>query len=275
MRSYFLFVFSWIAFSSPLFSSGINLHMLMADHALDRLQHKDLQILLQTEQDAYRNGAIFPDTGYMLGANYGEFSHWSSFFNPYIKYILQKCSIQQFRTDRDCQKLFAHFLGTLAHAIGDVNFDRYFVTEVAKREFSGDISKAQDYTDYWLDYIAMMEIPKAKEYPKKFVPLDDLINVYSEANYPVNREEVRKNTSIQYWINVVAMRRFAHIFWNRGIQMAPWAARHYYLAKGGVVDTAQLISGIWDKVWQKISMEDTIPVFYEKGRWPNKEFGIE
>ena len=61
-------------------------------------------------------------------------------------------------------------LGSLAHSIADVNFDRHFVTEVARQDQNNDIGKAQSYTDPGCDFLAILETSADSKFPISICP---------------------------------------------------------------------------------------------------------
>src|SRR5262245_27957492 len=115
------------------FASGVFVHMFMADVALDSLTSVDLKTLMQQEQGAYRNGSGYPDSGFPVNPAVGEFNHWSRFLNAYIGYIQKNCPLP---LSGECRKIFAHFMGSFAHSIGDCNWDSHFLNAMTNYGFS-------------------------------------------------------------------------------------------------------------------------------------------
>jgi len=106
----------------------------MADLAVEYLPPSALKDLLQKNQNAYRSGSIFADSGYAANHAYGEFSHWHDFLNQYQQTLIERCPDPG--ATENCAKVWAHFFGTVAHALSDNNFDRYFVPQVAAHDFN-------------------------------------------------------------------------------------------------------------------------------------------
>src|SRR5262245_34057511 len=100
-------------------ASGLALHIYMADLAVERVRDPALRELLRSRQAAYRNGSVFPDTGYAINHAYGEFSHWSEFLNRYATVFQAHCSRRALSDE--CKDLLAHFFGSLSHSVADVN----------------------------------------------------------------------------------------------------------------------------------------------------------
>ena len=53
---------------------------------------------------------------------------------------------------------------------------------------------------------------------------------------------------------------------------------HYMTHKGGVFDSAQQISDLWEKTWAEFHPQEGVlpqlPQFYNRGNWPEIEFGL-
>src|SRR4051812_46396593 len=118
-------------------ASGITLHMFMSDEAAKKVGDSNVRAFLEKHQNKIRSGAMFPDSGYVAKNSYGEFAHWDGFHNGYSLYLDQLCS---WPLSSQCETLFAFFLGTLSHAVSDVSYHRYFVRELADRDFNGSYS---------------------------------------------------------------------------------------------------------------------------------------
>ncbi|MBI2603805.1 MAG: zinc dependent phospholipase C family protein [Deltaproteobacteria bacterium] len=261
--------------SSQSFASGNTLHVFMSDTAVDLLKSEDLRKLLLSERDAYRSGTLFPDALYQSSQHSrGEFTHWQGFHNSYLSHILAKCSKGSLTQSGDCRKLFAHFMGTVSHTIGDVNFDRYFVTEVAKRHFRGSNGKAQTYTDFKLEFLATWDWGRGAVFWANFVPTNELAAAYRKAGIAIPPEEINGSAFKLYLLIAVAVKLGSPVMYFVAKREAPWAAENYYSARGGVRDSAEKIAQVWDNFWVALHSGVTTPRFYRKGGWPNFEYGF-
>ncbi len=256
-------------------ASGIILHLLVSQRASLYLTASHLQDLLREERDAVLSGTIFPDAGYLFGEEWSEFSHWPTFLNTYLTSIHEQCSQEQLVKDAHCRQLFAHFLGVLSHDAADTHFDQHFVRATAAKDFNNDMTAAQEYTDHWLDYLATMDIEDARVRFRKFVPAGDIAVIFAKAGRSETIERVRQQLSLQYWINVVALRRFAKVLAPRGRTIAPWSAVNYLDSRGGVNDSARVIAGLWDKVWNILVLKNKLPTIVQEGqKWPDINFEV-
>ena len=196
-----------------------------------------------------------------------------------MQYIQDQCQNKNLSSDTHCRKLFSHFLGTFSHILADNNFDSLYVTEVAKREFSGSVSKAQQYLDPSLDVIALHENrERLGAFPEKWVPWKDLQKIYRRMNIEKSQEEIEGTVSFQYWIIIIAKRITVPYLYERLKKKSPWGASNYLHAPGGVNDTAQYIAQQFNILWNIIENEGIffteIPTFFEEGNWPHTKLEI-
>lgn len=262
----------FLSWSSLAFSSGMTLHIWKSDLAVERVQDAELKSLLEQNRSAYRNGSVFPDTGYIVKHAYGEYSHWHGFLNAYYRVILNRCPSL---ASGDCQELFSHFLGSLAHTIADINFDRHFVTAAAQIDYDGDIGVAQSWLDTGIDFLAIFEHGRAFQVPQFKLPLDALLEAYQEGGeIDVTAADLLAGSKIISLGLVAEPIGAAFTYWYYKSNM-PWAAKNYYGAKGGVLDTAEKISRAWDIVWEAYQRHDPILLFDTLGSWPYADFYID
>ena len=256
------------------FASGMMLHIWMGDHAADMVSDPELQLLLGAEQSSYRSGCVYPDSGYAVpDRHWGEFSHWGGFLNSYARYISRTC---QYPFTGNCRTLVAHYLGTLCHSLGDVNFDRYFVRQVANQTFQGSLSRAQDFTDKGLDFIAVMEERRGKQFKWQWAPVDDLVNIYEDSGHGVSKDEIVKGVQIHNLANL-GIRLVAPLTWLFYKQQSPWAVENYLTARGGVFDTGSEIARAWDQAWTFLKNSGHSAEYPEigfSGSWPDISYVI-
>jgi len=258
-------------FAQQAFASGMTLHIWKADLAVERLADQDLQNLMQNQRPAYRNGAVFPDTGYAINHPYGEYSHWHDFLNSYYAIINRRCPTL---ASTDCQQLFAHFLGSLAHTIADINFDRHFVTAAAKIDYDGSIDTAQSWVDTGLDFLAVFEHKRAFQVSKFQIPLQALLEAFDErAEVSVSSIDLLKGSSVLRLglIFEPVGASFTYFYYKNRM---PWAAANYLQARGGVLDSAERIARAWELVWRDFHQGQREALFETYGSWPDADFYV-
>lgn len=256
----------------PLMAAGMALHIWMADEARQYLQADELNELLQRHQATYRNGAVFPDTGYTIKHPYGEYSHWHEFQNAYYSAIRDRCPQ---RLSPACEQAFAHLLGAVAHSLADVNFDRHFVHEAAQLDYNGDMGESQKWLDPGCDFLAILEHGRGFKLPAFKVPMDFLIAGFDKQNgFEVSSEELRRGNHLHSLVVAVEplASPFTYLFYKAKM---PWAAKNYVNARGGVSDTAKRIAVAWDLIWQHYQSGSDSLLFYSEGGWPNVDYFID
>ncbi|SMF01249.1 zinc dependent phospholipase C family protein [Pseudobacteriovorax antillogorgiicola] len=260
-----------IASGSQGLASGMAVHMFIADEALEQLSSQELQSMLERHRDAYRMGAVYPDTGYAINHSYGELSHWSDFLNQYQKVLMEACPDPL--KSEDCQAAWSHFFGSLSHTVGDINFDKYFVTETARQDFDGDIGKAQEHTDPGCDFLAILDYKRAFDYPRIDQPNDILIETYRRLGLEVSESEINRGAKTLK-LGMVAEpigAPFTYLYYKFKM---PWGSQNYFDARGGVQDTADRLAIVWDYVWQGLQQAE-MSNFSNQGGWPGVSFYID
>ncbi len=268
-----LWAFVSLSFAPGVFASGMTLHIWMADIATEQyVQFPELQDLMQEQSAAYRSGSIFPDSGYAINHEYGEYAHWHKFLNAYYAVIEQRCPTME---TVECRRVFAHFLGSLAHSVADVNFDRHFVTEVGNHDHGGDVDKAQTFTDPGCDFLAILEHKRGFKIPELKLPAEELLAAFQYGGeVQVTAEEMKRGTDIQRLglVGEPLGSPFTYFYYKNNMK---WGSKNYVDARGGVNDTARRIAHAWDLVWLRYNRKDGDgPLFNSTGPWPYVDFYV-
>jgi hypothetical protein len=135
---------------------GPTMHWEQAANALTRLKTSSPQLhaLITTQQGfAYRAGATFPDllnaTAAAIFCAKNEALHSGPFLTEYAERIhaLHGADLGDGQVSSEAgKKLIAHFMGCIAHIVGDFRFDRYFLDRTIH-----ECGKEQGWTDFVLD----------------------------------------------------------------------------------------------------------------------------
>jgi hypothetical protein len=275
MRHYFFTIFlSAIFISNMTWAAGITTHMFMADIAIERVKEPAFKDFMLKHRKAIRNGAIFPDSGYLKKATYGEFAHWEQFQNGYAMYMDENCA---WPLSDHCEDLFAFFLGALAHSIGDVAFHRDFISEVAKQDCNGDYSLAHKVSDPGVDMLSIFDYNRGIKISAPYFPTTELEKIFSQSGFEVPKSELRFYSDAGYAVMLAerAGSPFAYLYYKYKM---PWAAANYYAAKGGVLDSSLAIAEIWDQVWLRLVRDErfvNIAKFKSSGGFPNVTIVLE
>lgn len=256
-------------------ASGMGIHIYMADMSIQSVENDEVREILKSNWTAYRNGAIFPDSGYAVGHPYGEYAHWDGFVIDYFDEVKAQC-FQAVRPD--CQSIIAHFFGSLSHSIADVLFDSYFVTETARHDFKGSASVAQNYTDPGIDFISTIEHLRGPIVLLNYNPMDVLVTVLNKRYTFLDRVDsglLNKGFNIQRLalLGEPAGTPFVYLYFKYKM---PWGGSNYMHARGGVYDTARVIATVIDRVYPLFKSRKTgREIFGSKGwGWPYVDFYI-
>ena len=169
----------------------------------------------------------------------------------------------------------AHLLGSLAHSVGDVNFDRNFLTETARRQFGGDVSEAQKYTDIGIDFLAVFDHGRGFKIAGAWAPIDRLLEVFAmPPAIGVSANDLRRATAIHGLAQVgeTLGSPFTYLYYKYKLG---WAASNYYGARGGVDDTATLIARAWDLTWSALNEGRDGDIFHSVAGWPYVDFFVD
>jgi hypothetical protein len=265
---------------SQVNAAGLGLHAVMANKAIDEIElhSKELSQLIRKHAPLYYRGSLFPDIGHLYktmdnSQDYTEWTHWTEFLNNYGTKFTKDCS---YPWSLACEKLLVFYFGSLAHTVGDTNFDHYFVTEVSRRDFNSDLEQGQTFTDNKMDIMAFVELKDIQDnisfsgnMPDKF--LNDIIS----KKFPeVNQKLLRVHSTGTYAL-YAGMLLYAPKAYNRMVlENDNWAHKNYMSAKGGVVDTSKVIGKIILETWSHLissPKRDQFPKICEEGGWPNVE----
>lgn len=271
LPTWIIVVISLIA-SSQAQSSGMVLHMWMADQAVEYIEDLELKELLSHERNAYLYGSIFPDTGYAINHPYGEIAHWDGFMNAYHRVVHEDCSNL---VTTSCRSLYAHLLGSVSHSIADINFDGKFIPKAAQVDYGGDIDRAQKWIDIGLDMVALMAHGRGLVQPQWNLPTQLLAKVFgrlSEAN--VSAADLRRGAR-RHRLGMAGEPVAAAMTYHFYRSHVRWASQNMIESPGGVKDTARKIAQVWEILWKarRDGRGDEQP-FATPGRWPYKELWV-
>jgi hypothetical protein len=233
--------------------------------------------LLRVNRDPFLSGALYPDSGYWAagagvpGGDYGEISHWERFVNAYLAHIRDTVAPDRGCDDPTdplgpCAPMIAHMLGTAAHGVGDEVWDWLFeplVTDhgeipdhpIVSQEPLRQVPPGSLITniEYAMDMIAIVDHNLWLEIPRYIPEAEELERVYHALGRPdITAEGVMAGHNLE--TIVMGLERFgAAVDGDRVRQQMPWSASHYYSESGGVIDTAQAISGNLESLWRKLT----------------------
>lgn len=274
IRTIFTIVLTLFWCSSAI-ASGMRLHLWVAELAAKQLSYDELSTILYENEGAYKAGAVFPDTGYVINHAYGEKAHWSKFLNSYLSYLIRVCPYQEIE-QRNCRQLVSHFFGSLSHTILDIRFDRLIVNKSAQVDFNGSIAHAQASLDSDLDFIAIFERGRSLDLPFFNAPIDSLLTILTGlVDEPLTRNQLLLGNhllTIGYSLEPLAA-AIRYPIVKRKLKNS-WAYANFEHNRGGVRDSARLISSAYELIWNAYITTSQDLAFSESGTWPNVDFSI-
>ncbi len=271
-----MFVLNFFNLNNAL-AAGLGLHVVMANKAIEETAKfsPELADLLTKHSAIYHRAALFPDINHIYPTeDFSEWTHWTDFLNRYGKKFTETCS---YPWNLKCEKLLAFYFGILAHDIGDTNFDRHFVTEASRRDFDSNTDLTSDFTDRTMDLMAMVELGdlQNKLFFSSWMPDVFISEVINEVHPGMTPEKLRIQ-SIGTHALYSGMLYFAQKAYPRMINTySTWAQKNYWDAKGGVLDTAKVMSENFEIVWNELILtpkRDQFPKLCEDRNWPNVKF---
>ncbi|QDU65281.1 hypothetical protein [Engelhardtia mirabilis] len=269
--------------AAPADAGGSTMHLSQATHALTLIEDAGLQALLAdpTNLNAYLNGVNFPDAFNIPPASWyylADDAHSAWFLTQYAERV---------RQNPGDEVLLSHFLGTMAHIVGDWRFDRYFLTRVSRQCWPENVAGpwpewAQEWTDQDLDWLLAWEnvlFGFAAKPVSSFVPYDvghvkflGDVSVLETAfpgstpiPWPILGSTVE--TTFDYVQNEWALAIVAKHSWCYD-QDVLWK-----IGLGGTDDGGRAIAECINRTW-KILQQDHSPVFDQYGPWPTVEFSV-
>ncbi len=259
--------------TTNLFAAGMTVHMHMADVAIDQIKSPSLKKLLMNQRRIFRNGSIYPDSGYVGKNQYGEYSHWSDFHNQYLEKISKSCT---WPLKGECREWVAHLFGCIAHSIGDVEFDRHFVRASSAHDFNGNYNKADSEISVTLDLLTIVQNKRGRVVPKKYVPYQFLNKVYEDEFRGNLVKEMKHGSRIQY-LGLLGERIIAPFGALKAKKSSPWTYKNYMSARGGIIPAGIEIAKVLDQAWEVMESSElkTLPVFFHFGRWPDMNYGVK
>lgn len=206
-------------------------------------------------------------------------------------------------TDR-CGMLIAFAFGVAAHGITDETWDAQFEPEVRHQGEDPNIVTFFDAQGFWgpftpgsvlrqalgdsYHYIAdlyaatplnaieyAMDVVNITEHRLEldaptlvFPPTGDLIEVYARSGKSVAPEQIERGNLFSRGA-VQAQALTAPLDYERVRAQMPWASGNYFMSEGGVVSSAQVVTGMYLHMWDQLTGDAAQPMApYVVGHYP-------
>ncbi|EKD69967.1 MAG: hypothetical protein ACD_46C00687G0010 [uncultured bacterium] len=238
-------------FVSTAFAAGGITHMFIAKEAVKQLPPQLRDVIYQN-MDAYLVGAYYPDSGYIANTGYGEDSHWDPFVYAFSDYLREKYPYPA----QQNPPLVAFLFGVATHRISDEVTHWTFYPEIAKYDFKGDKTKAEDVADMGIDILVNVEKNQWATKPSVWwVPVKDLLAIYHRMGKDqyTAAEIIRGNEVIsiagagEKAIATEAYPVYKYI-------KLQWTDKHYYnWPTGGIVMDVQKVVEYQKALWARLT----------------------
>lgn len=248
-------------FSSNISESNINYSRIIEDYS-----------------SYFEAGAPFPDWGYPFGySDEAEFAHWPPFISSFVEYT--KRTYEKTDTKR-YEQLLAFIFGVSSHSIADVLW--HWGKEIPGSYYEqGFIPSVKHYSDFCHDSNAQCHnladtggdlYLQYRGHLTRYtsfwhIPVDDIVNVYKENGYDVNKYALR-GVMILIYLASYLEKEFGWFVWEKYERNSSFIAENldtYY--HGGLDDMAIHTAYEWLNVINLISKNGTnnnINVFSEE-----------
>jgi len=247
-----LLLLSLLLFGSPAaFGWDEVTHSHITDQAINAVPDDDLRTLLQTQREAVRSGALFPDWGHALSPH-GDHLH-----AEYIDAAWRYLQTPDARNAPDRDALIAHFLGAYAHVVEDRLLDATFKSYAVQ---VGD-GRRDDMENGMLG-IAGIGYLREPVHPG-YVPVDHLARIYAANEYfgetrlnAANLDE-RMHQGMNAGAHQNALLKllsFVTEDWSKA--HFRFAAAHMRDAPGGFDDNERAVVAAWLALWRRLQGEN-------------------
>ncbi|MFO0604697.1 MAG: Ig-like domain-containing protein [Polyangiales bacterium] len=198
-------------------------HVWVAEQAADAQPPGPLRDIVTDPalRPALQNGAIYQDSGYSVRAEYGEWAHWESFLEPYVRYIRGRWGAEGFRS-ADARRHVAFLMGLAAHSMTDQTFDQYFMERVRQYDRT-DANDLDLGADAWL----MVEHGVTSSADGRFW-FDEMPAIHAAVGGPAVTPELLRRASDLTAGTTQFLARYGWSLYPGHWRMMPWAASHYW-----------------------------------------------
>lgn len=224
-------------------------HVWVAEQSIDRVTTPALASIVQdpTLRAVIQNGAIYPDSGYSVHHDYGEWAHWESFHEPYLRWIRSRWGAEGYRS-ADARRHVAFLMGNAAHGITDQTFDQYFVARVHQY----DRTNADDLdvgADTWL--IVEHGVSSAADGQFWF---DEMPLVHMAVGGPAVTPQVLREAAQLTGGATRFLTQYGWSLYTQRWRQMPWAASHYFdeATPGSYPQLVRTNTAYWEFLWRRL-----------------------
>ncbi len=253
-----------LSFASGASANSMVTHVWVAEQAIERVEAAPLRDIVRDPslRAVIQNGAIYPDSGYSVHAEYGEWAHWESFIEPYLQWIRARYAAEGYRSP-DARRHVAFLMGNAAHSMTDQTFDQYFVERVRQHDHT-DANDLDIGSDTWL--IIEHGVTSGADGAFWF---DEMPAIHEAVHGPMVTPAMLRQAAGLTAGATNFLPRIAHTLYALRWRQMPWGASHYWdpATPGSYPHLVSTTAAYWDFLWMRLqnaAPADAAPLY----SWP-------
>jgi len=233
---------------APAHANGLVSHVWVADQAVESLAPGPLRTLLSDPalRGVLRNGAIYPDSGYSVDHPYGEWAHWESLVEPYLRWVRARYGAEGYASP-EARSHVAFLLGAGAHGMTDQTFDMLFMAR--SQQYDGNVDDLDIGADAWL--IVERGVGPS---PDGAFAFETLPALHRDIMGPAVTPEILRNASGRTAAATRLLGRLAAGIYREHWVRMPWAGSHYLdpATPGSYPVLVRAVAGYYQALWDRL-----------------------
>ena len=258
--------------ASPLTAHGVWCHAHVTGWAIENLPEGEIQEFFQDPEvfNAAVFGSAFTDSGYAVvtgplkdpARDYGEHTHWEPFVEDAVNWIRENDPPPW--DTQESRLRVAFIMGAASHGLQDEIFDSLFLYQVDEHDGQG-----QDGADPAVDGFLAID-GHLRFVPKIYVPMDMLLDLYSDLNHEITEDVINKGVDMltTIYINGDAGIRIAEASGRSYARELPWTHEHYLDPEipgsifSEIAPTRAYIEALWDRFHERDTDDSLVTYAY-------------
>ncbi len=223
-------------------------HIWVAEQCIDRVEPGPLRDIVADPslRGVIQNGAFYPDSGYAVRHDYGEWAHWESWVEPYLQWIRTRWQAEGYASP-DARRHVAFLMGCAAHSMTDQTFDQYFGERA--RQYDRSIDDLDIGSDTWL----VVEHGVQSEADGVFW-VNELPGIHAAVGGPAVTPAILTEAGSLTAAGTRFLTRFGYTLYTARWRAMPWAASHYWDANtpGSYPHLVSTTADYWRFLWRRL-----------------------
>lgn len=257
------FTLALLALGVPAQGNGLVTHIWVAEQAIVQIEPGPLGDIVTDPalRSVIQLGATYPDSGYAVRHDYGEWAHWESWLEPYLQWIRARYAAENYAS-ADARRHVAFLMGCAAHSMADQTFDQYFMARAEQYD------RATDNLDIGSDAWLVVEHGVTSQVDGRYW-VDELPGIHAAVNGPAVTPAILTESGGLIAAATRFLVRFGHTLYTARWREMPWAASHYMdrATPGSFPRLVDATSAYWRFLWRRLHADAPLgaPPLYS---WP-------